>query len=220
MKAIILLGPPGAGKGTVAAGLTRLTSYVHVSTGDILRKAIKNGSSVGLEAKSFMEKGDLVPDDVIVKLIRERIAFGGDDACYMFDGFPRTMKQTEMLEGVISGANGILLAVFLLEAPEEILIKRLTGRRICRDCGAVYHIQNIPSKVEGVCDKCGGELYQRPDDTRETVVNRLDVYRTQTADLIGRYEEKDLLIRVDSTRGKEIIDEEIVEHLKELEDSQ
>lgn len=213
MKSIILLGAPGAGKGTVAGDLDGRTCYQHVSTGDILREAVKRESAVGLEAKSYMEKGDLVPDDVIARLVREKVAAGGRDDCYMFDGFPRTLKQAELLEKVIAELDGELVAVFLLEVGEDVVVQRLTGRRICRDCGAVYHVVNIPPAKEGVCDKCGGELYQRPDDSEETVRNRLKVYEEQTADLIGHYDEQGLLARVDAAAGKDLVEDEIMQRL-------
>jgi adenylate kinase len=214
MRAIILLGAPGAGKGTVAAELSEKTDYKHVSTGDILRDAVKRGSAVGLEAKAYMERGDLVPDDVIIRLVKDRIAAGAANECYMFDGFPRTLAQAELLEDVIVELNGELAFVFLLEVGEEVVVERLTGRRVCRDCGAVYHVKNIPPKVAGVCDKCGGELYQRADDTEATVRNRLEVYRAQTADLIGHYEDKGLLVRVDAAQGKDLLEDEIIARLE------
>lgn len=198
MKAIILLGAPGAGKGTLAEGVKNATAFIHVSTGDMLRAAIKAGSKTGLEAKAFMEKGELVPDDVILRIVGERLAQGGPDDQYMFDGFPRTLEQARRLDEVLAGLGGAVNQVFLLEVPTPIIVSRLSGRRICKGCGAVYHVTNIPSRKEGVCDQCGGALYQRPDDSEATVLNRLEVYQRQTASLIDFYEKKGILVRVDA----------------------
>ena len=165
MKAIILLGAPGAGKGTLAEGVKTATAFLHVSTGDMLRAAIKAGSPTGLEAKAFMEKGELVPDDVILRIVGERLAQGRPDDQYMFDGFPRTLEQARQLDETLARLGGAIDQVFLLEVPTPVIVSRLSGRRICKGCGAVYHVTNIPSKVAGVCDQCGGALYQRPDDS-------------------------------------------------------
>ncbi|MDD3604166.1 MAG: nucleoside monophosphate kinase, partial [Kiritimatiellae bacterium] len=159
MDAIILLGAPGAGKGTIADLVKEKSGYLHVSTGDMLRAAVKAQTAVGLKAKSFMEAGELVPDEVIIGIVRERMAQGGQDEKYMFDGFPRTLEQARLLDAVMEEAGSRVSRVFLLEASKELLVSRISGRRICRNCGAVYHVQNIPPKVEGVCDSCGGELY-------------------------------------------------------------
>ena len=198
MKAIILLGAPGAGKGTLAEGVKNATAFIHVSTGDMLRAAIKAGSPTGLEAKAFMEKGELVPDDVILRIVGERLAQGRPDDQYMFDGFPRTLEQARRLDDVLAGLGGAVNQVFLLEVPVPVIVSRLSGRRICKGCGAVYHVTNIPSKVAGICDQCGGALYQRPDDSEATVLNRLDVYQRSTASLIDFYERKGVLVRVNA----------------------
>ena len=198
MKAIILLGAPGAGKGTLAEGVKNATAFIHVSTGDMLRAAIKAGSPTGLEAKAFMEKGELVPDDVILRIVGERLAQGRPDDQYMFDGFPRTLEQARRLDDVLAGLGGAVNQVFLLEVPTPVIVSRLSGRRICKGCGAVYHVTNIPSKVAGICDQCGGALYQRPDDSEATVLNRLEVYQRQTASLIDFYEQKGVLVRVNA----------------------
>ena len=198
MKAIILLGAPGAGKGTLAEGVKNATAFIHVSTGDMLRAAIKAGSPTGLEAKAFMEKGELVPDDVILRIVGERLAQGRPDDQYMFDGFPRTLEQARRLDDVLAGLGGAVNQVFLLEVPTPVIVSRLSGRRICKGCGAVYHVTNIPSKVAGICDQCGGALYQRPDDSEATVLNRLDVYQRSTASLIDFYERKGVLVRVNA----------------------
>jgi len=198
MNTIILLGAPGAGKGTLAEGVRNATDFIHVSTGDMLRAAIKAGTSTGLEAKAFMEKGELVPDEVILRIVRERLAQGRPTDRYMFDGFPRTLEQARGLDETLAALNGRVNQVFLLEVPTPVIVSRLSGRRICKSCGAVYHVTNIPSKVEGVCDQCGGPLYQRPDDSEETVLNRLEVYQRQTASLIDFYETKGVLVRINA----------------------
>lgn len=214
MKAIILLGPPGAGKGTIAEGLKATTDYIHVSTGDMLRAAVKAGKPVGLEAKSYMEKGELVPDEVIMRIVTERLDEGPATAKYMFDGFPRTTEQARLLDDVLAARRGQIEHVFLLEVPREILVDRLAGRRVCRSCGAVYHVRNIPPKVSGVCDVCGGELYQRPDDSEATVLNRLEVFKKQTQSLIEYYEDRGVLRRVNGGQVKEKTISDILAVLK------
>ena len=198
MKAIILLGAPGAGKGTLAEGVRSATAYLHVSTGDMLRSAIKAGSKTGLEAKAFMEKGELVPDAVIMRIVGERLSQGQPSDKYMFDGFPRTLEQARQLDETLAKLGAAVNQVFLLEVPTPVIVSRLSGRRICKGCGAVYHVTNIPSKKEGVCDQCGGVLYQRPDDSEATVLNRLEVYQRQTASLIDFYERKGVLVRINA----------------------
>lgn len=198
MQTIILLGAPGAGKGTLAERVRDVAHFTHVSTGDMLRAAIKAGTQTGLEAKAFMEKGELVPDDVIMRIVGERLAQGGTDGKYMFDGFPRTDVQARLLDEVLARMDARVNQVFLLDVPQEVIVKRLSGRRVCRKCGAVYHVTNIPPKVEGVCDQCQGELYQRPDDCEATVLNRLDVYHRQTASLIDFYDQKGVLVRINA----------------------
>ena len=213
MKAIILLGAPGAGKGTLAEGVKNATAFIHVSTGDMLRAAIKAGSPTGLEAKAFMEKGELVPDEVILRIVGERLAQGRPDDQYMFDGFPRTLEQARRLDDVLAGLGGAVNQVFLLEVPTPVIVSRLSGRRICKGCGAVYHVTNIPSKVDGVCDQCGGALYQRPDDSEATVLNRLEVYQRQTASLIDFYERKGVLVRVNAGTNPQAATAELLSKL-------
>ena len=158
MKAIILLGAPGAGKGTLAEGVRNATSFIHVSTGDMLRAAIKAGTETGLEAKAFMDKGELVPDNVILRIVSERLAQGAPEDQYMFDGFPRTLEQARQLDETLAQHDAKVNQVFLLEVPTPVIVSRLSGRRICKSCGAVYHVTNIPPKVADVCDQCGGCL--------------------------------------------------------------
>ncbi len=213
MEAIVLLGAPGAGKGTVAGLIEEQTSFSHVSTGDILRAAVKEGHPLGCKARKDMEAGQLVSDDVIVGLVNELLDAGPPDACYMFDGFPRTLEQARKLDEALARKATQLRSVFLLEVPRELVVARLGGRRICRDCGAVYHVSNIPPQVEGVCDDCGGELYQRPDDAEATVLNRLAVFKEQTAVLIKYYESRGVLVRVDGACSRDETAAEIMASL-------
>jgi adenylate kinase len=203
VKAIILLGAPGAGKGTIAEGIRAASPFVHISTGDMLREAVKAGSPVGKKAEAFMKRGELVPDGVIIDLVDERLDHGESDAAYMFDGFPRTLEQARLMDDSLGRRGAKVDFVFLLDAPRELLIARLTGRRICRQCGQGYHVINIPPKKNGICDLCGGELYQRTDDQESTILNRLDVYVRQTESLISFYEKKGVLVKVDSSKPRQ-----------------
>jgi adenylate kinase len=193
MEAIILLGGPGAGKGTLAESLKQQTGYLHVSTGDMLRAAFQSGSPVGLEAKAYMDAGALVPDAVILRIIEERISKEPAEARFMFDGFPRTIQQAEGLEQLFKKKGGAITHVLNLIVPRETLLKRLTGRRVCKTCGAVYHMTNKPPVKAGICDAEGGELYQRADDSDATILNRLEVYEKQTAPLIALYRRQRLI---------------------------
>jgi adenylate kinase len=206
---LILLGPPGAGKGTQAALLTDDFGLPHIATGDILRAAREAGSELGLLAKEYMDKGELVPDTVVIGVILERV--GDDDARdgFLLDGFPRTIEQAGALGQQLESHDRRLTAVLLLEAPDELVVQRISGRRICRKEGHVYHVDFDPPKREGRCDIDGSELEQRDDDREETVRNRLDVYHTQTEPLIGYYEERGLLRRFDGTRSPTQVHERI-----------
>ena len=190
---LILLGAPGAGKGTQSAKISEKYNIPAIATGDILRGAIKEGTELGLSAKSYMDAGKLVPDDVVVGIIRDYLS---TDACkngFILDGFPRSIPQAEALDTM-----GVKIDVVLsIEVPDEKIIARMSGRRVCRGCGASYHVEYIPSKVEGVCDKCGGELYVRDDDKAETVANRLKTFHTQTEPLKDFYAEKGILVTVE-----------------------
>ena len=193
---IVLLGAPGAGKGTQGAVLSKSYNIPHISTGDILREAVKNGTPMGKKARIFMDKGELVPDEVVVGIIVDRLSKDDTKKGYILDGFPRTLKQAEELDAALERISSGIDMVLYFEIPENIAIERLTGRRVCKKCGTNYHVKNIPPKIDGVCDKCGGELYQRPDDKLETVKNRLKVYEDQTRPLIEYYMKSGTLKKV------------------------
>lgn len=214
MKIIILLGAPGAGKGTAAEGVKAATPYRHVSTGDMLRAAVKAGTLIGREAEGYMKRGELVPDDVMVRLVEEKLDAGPVDSAYMLDGFPRTLEQAQMLDAALARRKSKLDHVFYLEAPRDLLVARLTGRRICRACGANFHIVNIPPKKEGVCDACGGELYQRADDRETTINTRLEVFTNQTKALIDYYTRRGVLVRIDAAAPRDRIIGQIVDKLR------
>ncbi len=200
---IILMGPPGAGKGTQAEKLVELYQIPHISTGDMFRKAQKDGTELGLKAKEYMEQGQLVPDEVTVGIVRERLAEADCKDGFLLDGFPRTVQQADALDGILKDLGMALDRVINIEVDKAFLVDRLTGRRVCRTCGATFHVVNKAPKVEGVCDKCGGELYQRNDDKIETVSNRLDVYAAQTAPLIEYYQSKGVMSSIDGSKSME-----------------
>ncbi|MBU1148161.1 MAG: adenylate kinase [Candidatus Omnitrophica bacterium] len=190
---IVLLGPPGAGKGTQAVMLFEKLGYLHLSTGDILRENVKNGTEVGKKAKSFMDKGDLVPDDIVIEMMLEKI--NKDALCkdFILDGFPRTVYQAKKIDTELEKIKLPIDLVVYFETSLKTVVFRLTGRRLCPKCGANYHIINMPPKKQGICDKCGLELYQRKDDNEETIKKRLEVFNDQTRELIDYYKEKGIL---------------------------
>ena len=193
---IIFLGPPGAGKGTQAQMICDALKIPQISTGDILRRAMKDGTETGLKAKSYIDAGKLVPDGVIIDIVKERLAMDDCRGGYILDGFPRTVPQAEALDGF-----AVIDSVIELDVADQVLVDRLSGRRVCLKCGATYHVSMLEGKT--TCDKCGEELIQRDDDKAETVLNRLKVYHEQTAPLTGYYEKKGLLHRVAGDQGIE-----------------
>lgn len=190
---LILLGAPGAGKGTQAKKLIEKYGIPQISTGDILRKAVADGTPLGKEAKSYMDKGELVPDSVVIGLVKERLAHGDCKKGYILDGFPRNTSQAVTLDKVLAEMKAPIDLALSVDVDKDDLMKRLTGRRTCRKCQQMYNIYFSPSKKEGICDKCGGELYQRDDDREETIRKRLDVYEAQTAPLVDYYKKRGVL---------------------------
>ncbi|MEB3327973.1 MAG: adenylate kinase [Candidatus Sericytochromatia bacterium] len=206
---IVLLGAPGAGKGTQARMLSHTYAIPQISTGDMLRAAVKAGTRLGLEAKRYMDAGNLVPDAVMIGLIRERLAEPDADGGFLLDGFPRTEPQAEALDAMLGEIARELQLVIDVFVPEDDLVERLSGRRVCRDCGASFHVHFNPSSEEGRCSACGGELYQRADDAADTVRNRLRVYQEQTRPISARYDRAGLLRRVDGGRSMEAVQAEL-----------
>lgn len=198
---LVLLGAPGAGKGTQAKMLVEKYGIPQISTGDLLRAAVAAGTSLGKEAKAYMDRGELVPDSVVLEMVKERISQDDCKNGFILDGFPRNVTQAEALDKMLAEMNIPLDLVLNIDVPFDDLMKRLTGRRTCKSCGQMYNIYYSPSKVEGKCDKCGGELFQRDDDKEETIRKRLEVYKAQTEPLIDYYSKKSILKSVTGTGG-------------------
>ncbi len=201
---VILMGPPASGKGTQAERLQELLALPHVASGDLFRYNLKNETALGLEAKGYMERGDLVPDDITIAMVLDRLARPDCRNGALLDGFPRTVAQAEALDAALADGGHKINLVLNIQVPRDELIVRVTGRRLCRNCGASYHLKFAPPQQPGVCDKCGGELYQRDDDTEETAVKRLEVYENQTKPLVSYYREAGILAEID---GNQSIDE-------------
>jgi adenylate kinase len=212
---IVLLGPPGAGKGTQAERLADKLGLVHVSSGDIFRENLKNKTDLGKLAQGYMNRGELVPDDVTIAMIRERLSREDCEAGALLDGFPRTPAQAEALDEMVTDLGGRVIAVPYIAVPQEVLVKRLSGRRTCPKCGRVYHIEYNPPRQEGICDDDSAELYQREDDKPETVRKRIQVYMEQTAPLISYYRDRQLLVEVDGTQPIEDITAQLIAVIKE-----
>ncbi|MBR4411420.1 MAG: adenylate kinase [Firmicutes bacterium] len=215
MLRTILLGPPGAGKGTQAVNIVDKYGVPHISTGDIFRANIKNGTELGKRAQEYMNRGELVPDDLVIEIATTRLL---EDDCkngFLLDGFPRTVYQAEKLDEFLAAHGSKIDKVLDIAVEKEELITRLTGRRVCKACGASFHVVNIPPKTEGICDRCGGELIQRADDTIETVANRIDVYEKQTMPLVDYYEKAGNIAHIDGATGLDNVFADIVKALGE-----
>jgi adenylate kinase len=211
---VVFLGPPGAGKGTQARSLAREAGVPQISTGDILREAVAAGTPLGQQAKGFMDRGELVPDDVIVGVIGDRLNQPDATRGFLFDGFPRTLGQAEALDRLLTSRGEHLDAVVFFDVAEAELLRRLTGRRVCRQCGASFHVLSNAPKRAGVCDRCGGGLYQRDDDSEATVRRRLDVYARQTEPLLAFYGARGLLTRLDGEGAIDAIQAELTRVLE------
>jgi len=213
---VVLLGPPGAGKGTQAKLLQDLFGAVQISTGDILRKAMADQTPLGKQAAGFINSGALVPDNVIVDLVAERLKQSDCAHGFLLDGFPRTIPQAESLDAMLKQLGQNLNRVLWVQVPESVLIERLAGRRTCRQCGALAHVTFSPPRTAGVCDRCGGELYQRDDDREETIARRLQVYEKQTAPLVEYYRARGLLRSIDGVGEIEQIRDRVIDALGDL----
>ena len=203
---LILLGAPGAGKGTVAKLLTKLDGSVQISTGDILRAAVKAGTELGKKAEAAMNAGELVSDDLIMGIMKERLQEDDCKAGFLLDGFPRTIPQAEALKVLLADLGIELDAAVNLNVPRDVILDRLTTRRTCMDCSAIYNVKSNPPKVEGVCDACGGKVVQRDDETEEAISKRLDVFNEQTAPLVGFYENEGMLLDINATSSDAVVD--------------
>ena len=213
---LVLLGPPGAGKGTQASAIVDKYNIPHISTGDIFRANIKEGTDLGKAAKAYMDKGLLVPDELVVSIVKDRLTKDDCKEGFLLDGFPRTVNQAQALDSELHKMDTKLDRVININASAEILIERAVGRRICKECGATYHIKFNPPKVAGICDIDGGVLYQRDDDNVETVSTRINVYMEQTEPLIAYYKEQNLLLDVDGTKSIDAIFETISKELDKI----
>ena len=211
-KNLVFLGPPGAGKGTQAKMLSQELGLLHISTGDILRSAVEKKTPLGVKAKEYMERGELVPDDLIIALIEEVLPQQGG---FVLDGFPRTVAQAKALDRLLDSKGMSLSAVILFDVPDDTVVERLSGRRICPRCGAVYHVRYNPPREDEICDRCGAKLIQREDDREEVIRKRLSVYREQTAPLVEYYSERDILVKLDASRPIEEIHRRLLEILDE-----
>jgi adenylate kinase len=215
---IIILGAPGAGKGTQAEILSREMNLPRIASGDLFRQALEEKTELGLLAKSYMEEGELVPDEIAIKMILERISLPDCVLGCLFDGFPRTLEQAEVLDKALAEQGESIEKAIYIQVPKEELLKRLGGRWLCRNCQTPYHMVTSPPKVRGKCDKCGGELFQRPDDNEETVRERLKVFFAQTAPILDYYRKRNKLIEVNGNLGIQEVAREVISVLKKIKE--
>jgi adenylate kinase len=213
---MVLLGPPGAGKGTQAKVLSVRLELPHISTGDLLRQNVKDATSLGKEAKDYMDKGLLVPDELVAKMLKERFLKPDINSGFILDGYPRTLNQAKTLDLLLKDVGSGIDAVIYLETSEAVVVQRLSGRLVCSSCGLNFHATNMPPKVKGVCDNCKGSLYQRSDDKEETVRKRLEVYNREVAALIEYYEKEKKLYRISADLSAEIVLNEIIDLAKKF----
>ncbi|MCD6280379.1 MAG: adenylate kinase [Deltaproteobacteria bacterium] len=206
---MILVGPPGAGKGTQAKRITERLNIPQISTGDMFRAAVKDGTEMGLKAKEYMDKGALIPDEVVIGVVKERVEKPDCIGGFILDGFPRTLDQARALDSLLKDMGEGIDHVVVIDVPDDDLVRRLSGRRTCRNCGYMYHVEFNPPKKPGICDKCGGELYQRDDDKEETIRNRLKTYHAQTEPIINFYSKKGLVRKIDGTGSMKEVEEAI-----------
>ncbi len=213
---LIIMGPPGVGKGTASKLLIKQYQIPHISTGDIFRELFAGDSEIGKTAKSYIDRGELVPDEITNEIVRLRLDKEDVQDGFLFDGYPRNISQAEALDKIMRDKGWKIDAVIDVQADKEIIIPRITGRRVCSTCGAVYHIENNKPKVDGICDLDGGKLIQRVDDQEETIQNRIEVYQQQTKPVIGYYESQKLLVHVDGSKNIEYTNEQIMKVLGEI----
>lgn len=214
LKNIILMGPPGAGKGTQAKKLVSEFNLVHISTGDMFRDAIKAGTELGLMAQSYINRGDLVPDEVTIGIVKERLAMEDCASGFLLDGFPRTIPQAEALEKIGQEISRPIDVVINIDCDKNELIRRISGRRVCKNCGAPYHVDTMKPKVDGVCDICGGPLYQRKDDNKDALEVRLGHYVNQTKPLLDYYQNKGLLKTFDGSTGSDVLFDDLTKLIR------
>ena len=213
---LLLMGPPGAGKGTQAAELVKKFNIPHISTGDMFRAAVKEGTALGKKAKAVMDAGGLVPDEITIGIVKERLAKEDCKKGFILDGFPRTVEQADALTNILNELGMKLTRVLNIHVPSEDLIERAVGRRICKNCGATYHIKFNPTQKDGVCDDCGGELYQRKDDNEETMKNRLSNYEASTKPLIDYYKKVGVYTEIDGRQPIDKVTEDLVSVLSSV----
>lgn len=216
---IVLLGPPGAGKGTQAKQLAKRLNLIHISTGDILRQNVSSGTVLGSKAKDFMHKGALVPDDLVTQMLMQRLGEPDINGGFLLDGYPRNIQQAKALDEMLNAQNTGIDFVAYLETSVPVIIQRLSGRLVCKKCGENFHIKNMPPKVRGICDKCGGALYQRSDDKEETIKKRIEVYKQEAAVLIKYYQAKGKLQAFNADEDAAAVLEKIISFAKKFNDS-
>lgn len=213
------MGPPGAGKGTQAKRLSERLNLTHISTGDILRENVTKGTDLGKEALEFMNKGALVPDELVTQMLTQRVNLPGTENGFILDGYPRNINQAKALDELLSQRNTQIDLVVYLDTSLKVIIERLSGRLVCKYCGANFHVKNMPPKLEGICDNCGGRLYQRSDDNEETIIRRLEVYNKETSSLISYYEARQKLRHISADEELNVVLNKIIRLIESFNDS-